>query len=83
MNIQPEHRKNYGGKQMNIRLVKAWIDAGSPPLEDLAPAIGIKDLVLIRYMNGQKYPDKGTQQLLADIFSKSVAELFSDSEDSR
>ena len=68
---------------MNIQLVKAWINAGSPSLEDLAPAIGIKDLVLIRYMSGQKYPDKGTQQLLADIFSKSVTELFPDSEDRR
>ena len=34
---------------MNVKLVKAWVDAGSPAIEDLGPALGISDLILIRY----------------------------------
>jgi hypothetical protein len=63
---------------MNTKLIRAWMKAGSPPLEDLAPALGMTDVVLIHFMNGRKYPDAGTQQLLAAIFEKKVEDLFDD-----
>jgi hypothetical protein len=61
---------------MNVKLIRAWMDNGSPPLEDLGPALGVRDLDLIRYFSGLKYPDTGMQQLLADVFKKKVADLF-------
>lgn len=61
---------------MNVMLTRAWMEAGSPPLEDLGPALGMTDLDLVQYMNGRKYPDRGTQQLLADVLDKPVDVLF-------
>lgn len=61
---------------MNLKLTHAWIESGSPSLEDLGPALGMTDIELIRFFSGRKYPDKGTQQLLADVFKKKIADLF-------
>jgi DNA-binding XRE family transcriptional regulator len=63
---------------MNTKLIRAWIEAGSPPLEDLAPALGMTDVAMIHLMNGRKFPDLGTQQLLANVFKKKVSDLFDD-----
>jgi hypothetical protein len=61
---------------MNLRLAQAWMAAGSPPLSDLAPLLNMSDIELIRYMSGRKFPDQGTQQLLAQLFGKKVSDLF-------
>jgi hypothetical protein len=61
---------------MNVKLIQAWIENGSPPLEDLGPILGVRDLDIIRYMSGFKYPDSGMQQLLAAVFKKKVEDLF-------
>jgi hypothetical protein len=61
---------------MNVKLIQAWMENGSPPLEDLGPALGVRDLDMIRFMSGLKYPDSGMQQLLAAVFKKKVEDLF-------
>jgi hypothetical protein len=61
---------------MNIRLIRAWMENGSAPLDDLGPILGVRDVELIKIMNGNKWPDKGMQQLLATVFKKKVEDLF-------
>ena len=61
---------------MKIKMIHAWMESGSPPIDDLASVSGLGSVYLIKIFQGSKDPDKGTQQLLADIFKKRVEDLF-------
>jgi hypothetical protein len=63
---------------MNIKITHAWMESGSPPIDDLASISGLGSVYLIKIFQGTKYPDLGTQQLLANIFKKKVSDLFDD-----
>jgi hypothetical protein len=73
---------NKGGETMmaeegkRTRMTRAWIESNAPPLDDLAPALGISVVELIDYMRGRKVPDRATQELLAEVFGKKVKDLF-------
>ncbi len=59
----------------NTRLIRAWMEKEAS-LEDLGPALGVRDVELIKIFNGLRCPDKEMQELLAAIFEKKVEDLF-------
>ncbi len=61
---------------MQTRLIKRWVEVGSPSLEDLGAAINIGYVNLIKVFNGTRYPDTGTRELLAEILGKKPEDLF-------
>lgn len=61
---------------MNTKLTRAWIENGSPPLDDLAPAIGMSVVEIIDYMRGRKFPTQNAKELLAEVLGKTVQEIF-------
>ena len=61
---------------MQVKLIREWVKAGSPPLEDLGAVLNIGYVELIKFMNGSRYPDSGTKGLIAEVFGKKPGDLF-------
>lgn len=59
-----------------IELIRAWLENGAPPIEDLAPIMNLHDINLIRIFSGKLEVDEGTKKLFATIFDRPVHELF-------
>ena len=57
-------------------LIRAWVVAGSPPLEDLGAVIGTGYIELLRIFQGEHEASEGTKQVLADAFGTTVKALF-------
>ena len=60
----------------NIKLIKAWLQNGAPPIEDLAPIMNLHDINLNPLMAGKLKPDNSTKELFSALFDQPVYELF-------
>ena len=61
---------------MREKLVKRWIEVGSPDIDDLGSMIGVGGVDLFRIFAGRKEPDQRTAVLLATLFDLKPEELF-------
>lgn len=65
---------------MNVSLVKAWLAAGAPRIEDLAPILGTHDINLLRVFSGTLAADDSLKKRLSLVFNRPVEKLFPVSE---
>lgn len=63
-----------------IELIRALLENGAPPIEDLAPIMNLHEINLIRIFSGKLEVDDRTKNLFSVIFDRPVSKLFPEEE---
>ena len=61
---------------LNVFLIRAWLANGAAPLDDLAPALDMHYVDIVKVFAGRVEVDPETRAKFAAVFNKSVEELF-------
>lgn len=57
-------------------LIRAWVKAGSPPLEDLGALLGCGYIELVKVIRGDRPPTACLKAQLSEVFNLPIRDLF-------
>jgi hypothetical protein len=59
-------------RKEQVPLIRAWMENGSPPMDDLGPIIGVYGANLVKIFAGKLEPDKKTKEILSKVLNKKM-----------